>query len=181
MQYNTFSLCFALVLIKSSASQNILNEGQIWNALSLCAAKSVIYALKPPSIAMEPKLKMRGGEMNIDELFDVLSFPREPQTPGRHAGFISGPPPITRTYLSFPCCFKASCLWHIIQCHFTLLSEFILFVIVLKSFWHFLEHSCQIVDVYWLLFCVGPIETKEMTCQNQCSPKTAGNHLETQA
>ena len=39
------------------------------------AAKPEIYALKTPSIDKEPKLKMKGGDMNINELFDVLLLP----------------------------------------------------------------------------------------------------------
>lgn len=35
----------------------------------------MIHVLKIPFIDKEPKLKMRGSDVNINELFDVLFFP----------------------------------------------------------------------------------------------------------
>lgn len=39
------------------------------------AAKPIIHVLKIPFIDKEPKLKMRGSDVNINELLDVLFFP----------------------------------------------------------------------------------------------------------
>lgn len=39
-------------------------------------AKPMIYVLKILSINKQPELKMRGGNMNIDEFFDVLFLPQ---------------------------------------------------------------------------------------------------------
>lgn len=40
------------------------------------AVKPMIYVLKIPSIDKQPKLNMRGGDMNINELIYVLFLPQ---------------------------------------------------------------------------------------------------------
>lgn len=52
------------------------------------AAKPLIYARKIPSIDEEPKLKLKGDDMIINELFDALFATSLPRMAGRCAGFL---------------------------------------------------------------------------------------------